>query len=101
MGLGALHTVPLGEARDAAMQCRKLLREGRDPIEERKARLAAARAAATRRDPTFRECAEAFIEAHQAEWTNAVHARQWRNRLATYVFPVIGEIPGPKSIPSL
>ena len=92
-GLGSLHTVTLGEAREAALQCRKLLRDGRDPIEERRARLAAARAAAARRSPTFRECAEEFIAAHQAEWTNAVHARQWRNTLATYVFPLLGEIP--------
>jgi integrase len=92
-GLGSLNTVSLKEAREAALECRKLLREGRDPIEERRARLVTARAAATRRDPTFRECAEAFIEAHQAEWTNAVHVRQWLNTLATYVFPVIGKIP--------
>ena len=93
MGLGSLHTVSLEEAREAALQSRKLLRDGRDPIDERKARLAAARAAATRRDPTFRECAEAFIEAHRAEWTNAVHVRQWLSTLATYVNPLIGDLP--------
>jgi integrase len=92
MGLGSLNTVSLAEAREAALACRKLLREGRDPIEERKAGLSSARAAAARRDPTFRECAEEFVEAHKAEWTSAVHARQWRNTLETYVYPVIGEL---------
>jgi integrase len=91
-GLGSLKTVSLEEAREAALQCRKLLRDGRDPIEERRSRIAAARAAAARRDPTFRECAEEFVAAHKTEWTSAVHARQWRNTLETYVFPVIGDL---------
>ena len=78
MGLGSLHTVSLEEAREGALQCRKLLRDGRDPIEERKARLANARAAATRRSPTFQECAEELVTAHKTEWTSSVPARQWR-----------------------
>jgi integrase len=93
MGLGSLHTVSLEEAREAALQCRKLLRDGRDPIEERKAKLAAARAAATRRSPTFRECAEEFVAAHKAEWTSSIHARQWAATMATYVYPLIGDLP--------
>ena len=36
MGLGALHTISLAEAREAAQQCRKLLHEGIDPIEDRR-----------------------------------------------------------------
>jgi hypothetical protein len=31
MGLGSLDTVSLAEAREAALECRKLLREGRGP----------------------------------------------------------------------
>jgi integrase len=93
MGLGSLHTVSLAEAREAALGCRKLLREGRDPIEERKAKLADARAAVPRQSPTFQECAEQFIAAHKAEWTSSIHARQWRATLATYVYPLIGNLP--------
>jgi len=89
MGLGSLKTVSLEEAREAALQCRKLLRDGRDPICERKARLAAARAAATRRSPTFKECAAEFVAAHETEWTSSIHARQWRATIGTYVYPVI------------
>ena len=92
-GLGSLKTVSLEEAREAALQSRKLLRDGRDPIDERKARLAAARAAATRRSPTFQECAEEFVAAHKAEWTSSIHARQWAATMATYVYPLIGDIP--------
>ena len=93
MGLGSLNTVSLEEAREGALQCRKLLRDGRDPIEERKERLAAARAVATRRSPTFQECAEEFVAAHRAEWTSSIHARQWTATLATYVYPLIGDLP--------
>jgi integrase len=93
MGLGSLNTVSLEEAREAALECRKLLREGRDPIEERRSRLAAARVAATRQEPTFQECAETFIAAHRAEWTSVKHAEQWSVSLGTYVYPLIGDIP--------
>src|SRR5690606_14671057 len=37
MGLGAVRDVPLGVARDVATSARLLVREGRDPIAERKA----------------------------------------------------------------
>lgn len=38
MGLGALHTVSLAEAREKALQCRKLLLDDFDPIEVRHVR---------------------------------------------------------------
>ncbi|MDD2701583.1 MAG: integrase arm-type DNA-binding domain-containing protein [Sideroxydans sp.] len=89
MGLGALHTVGLADARLKAADCRKLLHEGRDPIEKRNqercdAKLAAAKAI------TFEGCAEAYIVAHGTGWKNAKHADQWRNTLATYAYPVFG-----------
>ena len=42
---------------------------------------------------TFRQCAERYIAAHQAGWRNAKHASQWRNTLATYAYPVFGDLP--------
>ena len=42
---------------------------------------------------TFRQCAERYIAAHQAGWRNAKHTSQWRNTLATYAFPVFGDLP--------
>ena len=41
MGLGSLNAIGLSEARDAAEHCRKLLKEGKDPIEVRNAERAA------------------------------------------------------------
>jgi integrase len=87
MGLGPLHTVSLAEAREGALNCRKQLREGQDPIEVRKAKRAA------RRMPSFRECAEAYIAAHQVEWTNAKHRVAWSVTLATYAYPIFGDLP--------
>lgn len=90
MGLGALHTVSLAEARQAALDCRKTLREGRDPIEERKERLREASGSA---QPTFAWCAEECIKSHEAGWRNEKHASQWRNTLETYAGRIFGEKP--------
>jgi integrase len=42
---------------------------------------------------TFRQCAEAYIADHRAGWRSASHASQWVNTLATYAYPVIGDLP--------
>jgi len=42
---------------------------------------------------TFRQCAERYIEAHRPGWSNPKHAGQWAATLATYAYPVIGNIP--------
>jgi integrase len=41
----------------------------------------------------FRACAEKHIAAHEAGWRNPKHRDQWKNSLATYVYPVIGDLP--------
>lgn len=91
MGLGAFPDVTLKEARDRAAEARKLLRDDVDPIERRKAArstLIAARASAL----TFEQCATTFIAAKEHEWKNGKHAEQWRNTLAAYAYPVIGNM---------
>jgi len=91
MGLGALHTVSLAQARDKALACRQQVLEGIDPIEARNTtRMTAAASAA--RAMTFDQCAEAYIEAHRAGWRNDKHGEQWTNTLATYASPVFGRL---------
>lgn len=90
MGLGTLDAVTLAQAREAADEARKLIRQGIDPIEHRRASREA-RAAANAL--TFRETAERYIAAHEASWRNAKHRQQWTNTLATYAYPLIGELP--------
>ena len=92
MGLGAVHTVSLADARMKAQECRTMLLEHIDPIESRKTeRLATALARA--KLMTFDQCAAAYIDAHRASWKNAKHAQQWTNTLQTYASPIIGKLP--------
>src|SRR5690606_8323767 len=88
MGLGATHTVSLADARQAALEARKVLAEGRDPIHARPA----ARAAADR-TPTFRAPAGAHIAQRSAGWRNAKHAGQWTSTLTAYAYPKLGSLP--------
>src|SRR4029453_403177 len=91
MGLGPLHDVSLADARAEASVCRKLVRNGVDPIEHRKAQRAAAELA-KHDGTTFKECAERLIDSQQAAWRNAKHRGQWRATLATYAYPVLGSL---------
>ncbi len=79
MGLGPARDVSLAEARDAARKCRALLREGVDPIEQRRAALGAARQGV--KAVTFRDVADRYLAAHQAAWRNEKHRYQWRTTL--------------------
>ena len=92
MGLGPTHTVSLAEARKKALDARKLLIDGINPLSAKKQnQIAAALAAA--KTMTFDQCAEAYILAHQAGWKNAKHRDQWANTLNTYASPVFGHLP--------
>jgi hypothetical protein len=42
---------------------------------------------------TFRQCAEAYIEAHKSSWANAKHAAQWPSTLTAYAYPILGHLP--------
>jgi integrase len=91
MGLGPVHTVSLKEARESALECRKLIRDGLDPIEARRGKIAAVRAEAARQ-MTFRQCAEKYIAAHSSTWKNEKHRAQWPSTLETYAYPVLGDL---------
>jgi integrase len=91
MGLGSLELVTLAEARDKALLCRKMLLDGKDPLEERRSKRI--QAFLTAAAITFRDCAERYITAHAVGWKNGKHRQQWRNTLETYAYPVIGDLP--------
>jgi integrase len=80
MGLGALHTRDVKEARAEAKRLRQLLVDGRDPLDERN-RAIAARTAEQAKDKTFAEVATSYIEAHRPGWSNPEHAKQWHRSL--------------------
>jgi integrase len=91
VGLGPCALVSLAEARAKGLEFKRLLVEGIDPLDHKRALRQQALAAAARK-VTFRECAERYIAAHEAGWRNAVHRKQWRATLAADVYPQIGEL---------
>jgi integrase len=91
MGLGAVEIVPLAEARMKIHDCRKMLMDGKDPIEVRKTARAQAITESSKAI-TFDECSVKYIESQRDSWKNAKHAQQWTNTLATYASPVIGHL---------
>lgn len=40
----------------------------------------------------FRSVADAYIAAHEPSWRNEKHRSQWRNTLATYAYPYMGDL---------
>lgn len=92
MGLGPLHTISLAEARVHALDCRKQLLLGIDPLDAKHNEQTERRLAAVK-SKTFDECSKAYIEAQQAGWKSAKHAAQWTNTLATYASPVFKKLP--------
>ena len=87
IGMGSFPAVGLREARQTAQDNLRAIREGRDPIDERrKAREEARRPAL----PTFREAADMVIQLRRPTWSSDRHAKQWEESLRLHAHPVIG-----------
>lgn len=84
IGLGGLSVVSLAEAREKALEYRKLARSGGDPL--------AVKRAASIVIPTFKAAAESVHAEREATWKNAKHGQQWINTLVQYAYPVLGDI---------
>ncbi len=84
VGLGGFPDVTLAMAVDMARKVKDGIKDGVDPVAERRAKQAIV-------EWTFRKCALAYIEGHEASWKNVKHGQQWRNTLETYVYPVFGD----------
>jgi integrase len=98
IGLGAAGRggISLADARDLASALRLRVKAGIDPLQERHKEASeaiAAGQAAKVAGVTFNAVAEAYIGANEASWRNDKHRQQWRNTLATYVYPVMGALP--------
>lgn len=88
-GLGGYPEVPLATARDRARELKEMIREGIDPIEDRKAKKAAL-VASQRRGLTFEDAVERYLSAKLDQYSNPKHRQQWRNTLLTYAVPELG-----------
>ena len=82
LGLGAWPDVSLAAARERAIDARRLLAEGVDPLDQRRKVYTLA----------FSDAAAALIENKRSGWRNAKHAAQWSSTLETYAFPMLGSL---------
>lgn len=90
MGLGSVQKISFEDAKKFGRKIRVLLDEGIDPLAERD-RIKQVKVEETTQRMTFRQCAEAFIEAHRSGWKSTKHAAQWTSTLEAYAYPVLGD----------
>jgi integrase len=88
MGLGSAELVSVARAKELALRHRLAILEGRDPLEERRAKRPAKENLLT-----FRQVAELYHSAHERGWRSAKHGRQWSSTLEAYACPVLGDLP--------
>jgi len=91
IGLGSYPQVSLASARE---QAAKLVIEARQGV-NLKAKKQAQRSAlivAASRNKTFKDCAEAYMEAHSSDYTSDKHRKQWPATLVAYAYPIIGNM---------
>jgi integrase len=82
IGLGGTQIVSLAQARTKALELHADIRNGKDPVAERRARL--------RTIPTFGEAAKIVHQQLLPTWKNAKHGDQWINTINTYAIPRLG-----------
>lgn len=96
LGTAGPDGISLADARYARDALRLKVKAGIDPLEQRQREATEALAAAQAAQVagiTFKAVAETYIGANEGSWRNDKHRQQWKNTLATYVYPVIGELP--------
>lgn len=81
-GLGGADLVTLNQARDRALEYRRMARQGLNP-----------RSNDSRNVPMFEEFAQQVHIDRMPTWKNAKHGQQWINTLRDYAFPKIGRMP--------
>jgi hypothetical protein len=86
MGLGGVTSVTLADARLKADEARRVLADGRNPIEVRRA--VAESPVAPPAAPTFGEFMDSLIEEISPGFRNAKHIQQWRNSMRDYAAPL-------------
>ncbi len=81
-GLGGADVVTLNQARERALEYRRMAKSGLNP-----------RFNASREIPTFEELARQVHIDRLPTWKNAKHATNWLRSLEQYAFPKIGRMP--------
>lgn len=91
IGLGGFPDVTLAGARERAREVKDKIRNGIDPVEERRAARAAL-VTARARGLTFADATDRYLAAKLDAFKNAKHRQQWRNTLDTYAMPHVGKM---------
>lgn len=81
-GLGGADIVTINQARERALEYRRMAKTGLNP-----------RFNANREIPTFEEISRQVHIDRMPTWKNAKHGQQWLNTLRDYAFPKIGRMP--------
>ncbi|MDU8928263.1 tyrosine-type recombinase/integrase [Alisedimentitalea sp. MJ-SS2] len=81
-GLGGADIVTLNQARERALEYRRMAKQGLNP-----------RYNAKQETPTFEEIAQQVHIERMPTWKNAKHGQLWINTLRDYAFPKIGRMP--------
>jgi integrase len=81
-GLGGADVTTLNQARERALEYRRMAKQGLNP-----------RFNATREIPCFEEVARQVHIDRMPTWKNDKHGAQWINTLRDYAFPKIGRMP--------
>ena len=82
IGLGPWPVVTLAEARDVALDNRRLVRDGGDPLaDKRKAKV-----------PTFGDATVATFEANKVKWRSAKVTATWMQQMERHVLPTLGDM---------
>ncbi len=81
-GLGGADVVALPQARERALEYRRMAKQGLNPRYNAKQEI-----------PTFEEIAQQVHIERLPTWSNPKHGQQWINTLRDYAFPKIGRMP--------
>jgi len=81
-GLGGADVVTLNQARERALEYRRMAKRGLNPRYNGKTDV-----------PTFEELSQQVHIDRLPTWKNAKHGQQWLNTLRDYAFPKIGRMP--------
>lgn len=91
IGLGAFPEVGLAAARTKAAEHKALIKQGIDPVEQRKSAKAEL-VALQKRGLTFSNAVDLFEPIKAAELSEGKYRQQWRDSIDKYAIPVLGNL---------
>jgi len=92
IGLGGFPEVSLAQAREKARATKQTIKDGKDPILQKRLNEQALIKAQLQQS-TFAEMAVKVHNIKKHEFKNVRHCNQWISSLKTYAFPTIGKLP--------